>query len=182
MLAQEVARKYSQALFLAAKEKGLIDKAYEQFSDLKAFLETDPTLLNFLNAPQVLDEHKLALVRNVFSTRLERLFVEFLIVLVMKRRICFLVEVIDDFSRLVEAEKGIGRATITTATPLNETERRNLITRLAAKTNLKIELEEKIDTGIMGGMIVILHNEIIDGSVRRELDLLEEQLTKVKVV
>ena len=182
MLAQEVASKYAQALFATAKEKGQIDKAYEQFSDLKAFAESDALLLNFLNAPQVLDERKLALVRNVFGERMERLFVEFLNVLVEKHRIAFLPEVIDEFTRLVEAEKGIGRATIITATPLNEKEKSHLVTKLTAKTGLKIELEERVDPDILGGMIVILHNEIIDGSIRRDLDLLEEQLAKVKVV
>ena len=182
MLAQEVARKYAQALFGAAKEKGLIDKAYEQFNDLKAFIASDSSLLDFLNAPQVLDEQKLALVRNVFRERIEQLFVEFLIMLVEKHRIAFLPEIIDEFTRLVEAEKGIGRATVITATPLNEKEKSDLVTKLTAKTGLKIELEEKVDPDILGGMIVILHNEIIDGSVRRGLDLLEEQLTKVKVV
>jgi len=182
MLAQEVARKYAQALFGTAKEKGLIDKAYEQFNDLKAFLASDSTLLTFLKAPEVLEERKLALVRNVFRERIEQLFIEFLIVLVEKHRIAFLPEVIDEFTRLVEAEKGIGRATVITATPLNEREKSDLVTKLAAKTALKIELEEKVDPDILGGIIVILHNEIIDGSVRRGLDLLEEQLVKVKVV
>jgi len=182
MLVQEVATKYAHALFLAAKEKGLIDEAYEQFTDLKTFITSDATLLNFLNAPEVPEEHKLALVRNVFSSRIEQLFVEFLVVLVDKHRIAFLPDVIDEFTRLVEAEKGIGRATVITATPLNETDRNNLAVKLATKTGLKIELEEKVNRDILGGMIVILHNEIIDGSVRRDLDLLKEQLDKVKVV
>lgn len=182
MLAQEVASKYAQALFAAAKEKGLIDKAYEQFNDLKVFLASDSTLLTFLKAPEVLEEHKEALIRDVFRERIEQLFIEFLVVLVTKHRIAFLPEVIDEFTRLVEAEKGIGRATIITATPLNETKKNDLVTKLTAKTGLKIELEEKVDPDILGGMIVILHNEIIDGSVRRDLDLLKEQLDKVKVV
>ena len=101
MLAQEVASKY----------------------DLKAFLASDSTLLTFLKAPEVLEEWKLALVRNVFRERIEKLFIEFLIVLVEKHRIAFLPEVIDEFTRLVEAEKGIGRATVITAAPLNETEK-----------------------------------------------------------
>ncbi len=182
MLAQEVARKYARGLFLAAKEKDLIDKAYEQFTDLKSYLDSDDTLLNFLKAPHVLDEHKLALVRDVFSERIDRLFVELLVVLVVKHRIGFLPDVIDEFTRLVEAEKGIGRATVLTALPLTESERVSLIDRLTAKTDLKIVLEEKIEPDVLGGMIVILHDEIIDGSVRRSLDLLNEQLAKVKVV
>ncbi|MEW5994180.1 MAG: ATP synthase F1 subunit delta [Candidatus Zixiibacteriota bacterium] len=181
MLAQEVARKYSHALFLAAKDRNLLDRAYEQLNDLKAYLEMDRTLLNFLEAPQVLDEHKLALVRDVFSNRLDQLFVEFLLVLVEKHRIAFLPEVIDEFARLVEAERGIGRATILTAVSLTDTERSRLTEKLAAKTGLEIVLEERVDPDIIGGVIVILHNEIIDGSVRRGLDVLREQLSKVRV-
>jgi len=182
MIAQEVARKYAQALFMAAKGKGVIDDAHVQLEDLKKLIEKDDNLLNFLNAPQVLDEHKLELLRNVFSERLHRLFVEFLIVLVDKHRISYLHEIIDDFIRLVEAEKGEARVTVITAHPLTDDQRNNLIKKLITKTSLKITLEEKIKPAIMGGMIVIMHNEIIDGSVRHGLDMIEEQLAKLKVV
>jgi len=181
MIAQEVAKKYAHALFFAARDKGLIDAAYEQLDDLKAFVQKDPTLLRFLSAPQVLEDHKLALVRTAFGPRLERLFVEFLIVLVNKHRVAHLAEIIDEFLRLVEAEKGIGRATVITAGPLDEQQRAELIRRLAAKSGLTIQIEEKVDPQILGGMIVIMHNEIIDGSVRHGLDLIEDQLAKVKV-
>ncbi|MBW1792764.1 MAG: F0F1 ATP synthase subunit delta, partial [Deltaproteobacteria bacterium] len=182
MIAQEVARKYAQALFMAAKDKGVIDDAHVQFEDLKKLIEKDDTLLNFLNAPQVLDENKLELLRNVFSDRLHRLFVEFLVVLVDKHRMGYLHEIIDDFIRLVEAEKGVARVTVITAHPLTDEQRSDLRAKLIAKTNLKITLEEKVKPAIMGGMIVIMHNEIIDGSIRHGLDMIEEQLAKVKVV
>ncbi len=182
MLAQEIATKYSHALFLSAKEKGLIDKAYDQFKDLKAFIVSDSTLLNFLKAPQVLDEHKLTVVRDVFSNRIERLFVEFLVVLITKHRIAFLPEIIEEFTNLVEAEKGIGRVTVTAAVPLSDAEKNDLVTNLAAKTGLKIKLEEKVDPNILAGLIVTMRDEIIDGSVRRGLNLLEQQLAKVRVV
>jgi len=182
MITQEVARKYAQALFMAAKGKGVIDEAHVELEGLKKIIESDDTLLNFLNAPQVLEEHKLELLRNVFSKRLHRLFVEFLIVLVDKHRISYLHDIIDDFIRLVEAEKGEARVTVITAHPLTDDQRSKLIAKLITKTSLKITLEEKIKPAIMGGMIVIIHNEIIDGSVRHGLDMIEEQLTKVKVV
>lgn len=181
MLSHEVAKKYAGALFLSVKEKNLFDAAYEQFNQLKVLVAKDKSLVNFLSAPQVTDENKKKLIRDVFSSRLERLFVEFLVVLVDKNRINFLVEIIDEFDRLVEAERGIGRATVITALKLNDAERSSLINKLAAKTNLEIILEEKVDPSILGGMIIVLHNEIIDGSIRHELDLLEEQLSKVRV-
>jgi len=181
MIAQEVARTYAQALFMSAQVKSLVDSGYEQLGQLRVSLEKDPTLLNFLNAPQVLDEHKLALVRDVFTSRLERLFVEFLVVLVQKHRVGYLIGIIDEFARLVEAEKGIGRVTVIAAVPLTDSERDSLRTKLAAKLKLTIEFEEKLDKSIIGGVIVITHKEIIDGSVRHGLELLEDQLSKVKV-
>ncbi len=182
MIAQEIARRYARALFLSTREKGLIDTAFEQFGDLGKYLDDDTSMLTFLNDPRVTEENKRSLVRDVFGNRMERPFVEFLIVLIDKNRIEFLPVIIDEFIRLVEAEKGIGRVTVVTSVPLADAERPTLIERLAQKTGLKIELEQKVDPSILGGLIVILHHEIIDGSVRHGLDLMRERLRKVRVL
>ncbi len=181
MLAQEVAKKYAGALFMASKDKGLLDTAAEQFKSLGEVVSRDNMLLNFLSAPQVLDENKHAVIRDVFGSRMNRMFVEFLLVLIEKGRVGFLPEVIDEFTRMYEAEQGLGRITAITAIRLNDAERADVIRKMAARTGLKILLEEKVDPSILGGMILILHNEIIDGSVRRGLDLVANDLTKVRV-
>lgn len=181
MLAQQVAQRYAHALFDAAKDKGLLDLGYEQMAEVGKLVRLDRTLLSFLTAPQVLDEHKVELIRTVFCKRLHQLFVEFLVVLVDKHRVGYLAEIIDEFIDRVEQAKGIGRAKVITAVPLSAKERENLSVRLAAKTGLKIRLEERVDPAILGGMIVVMHNEIIDGSVRHGLGLIEDQLMKVKV-
>lgn len=181
MLAQQVAKKYSTALFELAFEKKLLDVAWDQFNSLAEFLRKDRTFLDFMEAPQVSDEKKLALVEKVFADRLEATFYDFLLVLVRKRRVKFLPEIIEHFDRLVRAEKGIARATCITAREITEAERRELVERLQRKTSTKIELEEKIDRSILGGMIVMLHNQIIDGSISHGLNLLKNRLMKVKV-
>ena len=181
MLAQEIGHKYAHALFMSAKQKNLLELADEQFLALKQILAHDRSLQSFLDAPQVPDDKKEGLIRKVFEGRMERLFVEFLLVLMEKHRINFLPEIIDEFDRLVKAEKGVARVTVITALPLSSSEEQALIKRLASKTGLTIELEKKIDAAILGGTIVIMHNQIIDGSVRHGLDRMREQLEKVKV-
>ena len=181
MLAPEVAKKYAHGLFLAAKDKNLTDQTFQELAALQKYLKSDSTLLNFLVAPHVLDGHKRALVRDVFGSRLHELLIQLLELLVRKHRIGFLPEIIDEYVRLTEAERGVGRATVITAIPLTDSERARLTQKLAAKTSLKIQLEPKVDPQIIAGVIVIMHNEIIDGSVRRQLDLVREQLTKVRV-
>lgn len=181
MLSQEVAKIYANALLLSVVEKGMIDVGYDQFKSFKELVAKDKTLVHFLASPQVLDENKKSLIRDVFSSRIEKLFVEFLVVLVNKNRVNFLPEIIDEFTRLIEAERGIGRVSVITAVPLIEDERIKLKDRMQKKTNLDIILEEKVDPSIIGGMIIILHNEIIDGSISHGLNTVEEKLSKVRV-
>jgi F-type H+-transporting ATPase subunit delta len=181
MLAPEVAQKYGSALFMSVKEKNLLDKADEQFLALKELLAKDRSLLDFLNAPQVPDDQKLALIHRIFDSRMERPFVEFLLVLLDKHRINFLSEIVDQFDRLVKAEKGIAKVTVITAVPMSSGEEQGLMSTLAKKTGLKIELDRRVDPAIIGGAIIIMHDRIIDGSVRHGLNLIEEQLEKVKV-
>lgn len=181
MLVQEVSRTYAQALFDSAKSKGLIDEAGEHLNDLRQYLAHDPALSNFLRSPRVLESDKRGLLRKAFASTMPRLLVEFLIVLVDKKRAVYLTEIIDEFIRLVEAENGIARATVITAKALEESDRQRLIEKLSAKTSMQVHIEEKVDTSIIGGVIVILHNEIIDGSVQHGLNLVREQLSKVRV-
>ena len=181
MLAPEVAHKYGTALFMSAKAKGLLDACDTQFLALKELLAKDRSLLNFLNAPQVSDDKKIALIHTVFDSRMERPFVEFLLVLMDKHRINFLPEIVDQLDRMVKVEKGIAKVTVYTAVPLDEKERAGMIAAMAKKTGLKIELDARVDPAILGGVIIIMHDQIIDGSVRHGLNLIEEKLEKVKV-
>lgn len=181
MIAQEVAGRYARAFFGAVRDKNLIDVTHEQVEGLNTIISKQPEMMKFLNSPQVPESDQKALIRDVFGSRMEQLLVEFLIVLVEKNRFNFLPEIMDEFRRQVEAHNGIGRVTVITALKLEETERSELISRLGTKTGLKIVLEEKVDPRIIGGMIVVMYNEIIDGSVRYGLEKVEEQLAHLRV-
>jgi len=181
MLAQEVARKYARALFLSTCEHGLIDQAHDQFAGLRDLFAGDRSLLTFLVSPRVDVAQKQEVIRTVFGGRLERLFVEFLSLLVKKHRSTFLPDIIDELHRLVEFKKGISRVTVITAVPLLPEEDKRLLAQLAKRESGTIVLEKAVDPSIMGGMIVVMHDQIIDGSVRHDIRNIEEMLEKVKV-
>jgi F-type H+-transporting ATPase subunit delta len=181
MLAQQVAKKYSTALFNIVREKQLVDQAFEQFEQLDNLIKKDESLLQFLLAPHILDQDKISLVKEIFGTRLEPLFLQFLLVLIDKNRIGFLHEIIEEFRAKVAEARGIIVAKVTTSLPITDQARAKLIDKLHARTGKTIELEEKVDRKIMGGMVVILKDQIIDGSVKHNLSLLRDELMKLKV-
>jgi F-type H+-transporting ATPase subunit delta len=65
--------------------------------------------------------------------------------------------------------------------PLTADEQAKITARLEQKTGRKIILVSKVDPSTLGGMIVLVEGEIIDGSVRHGLDQIRDQLDKVKV-
>jgi len=181
MLAQKVARKYAKALFLSIKERNLIDQAYEQFQSLQQVIDTDPGILHALTGPRIPLEEKIGLIKRIFGSVMNPLHVEFLSVLTRKRRIGFLPEIADELGRLIETEKDIGRVTVTTAVELLPSEEERLRKSLEARSGQTILLEKRVDPYVLGGMIVMMDGEVIDGSVRHGLNMLGEQLAELKV-
>ena len=181
MIAHEVAQKYSTALFNIVQEKGLVDQASEQFEKLDELINKDETLLQFLLAPHILDQHKLAMVEDVFKERLEPLFLEFLLLLVRKHRVGYLHDIIEAFRKKVAFARGEEKAFVITAMPLSGDERTRLVEKLNTKSKMTVTIEERVDPTIIGGVIVIMGDQIIDGSVRNNLSLLKEELMKMKV-
>jgi F-type H+-transporting ATPase subunit delta len=181
MLAQQIGKRYATALFELAREKNLLDQAWEEFDALAEYFRKDHTFIDFISAPQISSEDKAALIKKVFQNRMEKPFYDFIRFLTEKHRIKYLPEIIDEFDHLVRAERGIVRVTCITTYPITGDARALLLQRLTAKTGLKIELEEKIDRSIIGGMVIILRDRIIDGSLRFALSQLKNRLMKVKV-
>ncbi|HEX2897720.1 MAG TPA: ATP synthase F1 subunit delta [candidate division Zixibacteria bacterium] len=181
MMSREVAKKYANALYLAGKEKNIITEIYEQLTYLGQIAHSEKAFLEFLKSPRNTEKDKKSFVSAVLQKRVHAIIVQFLYILLEKHRIKYLREIIDEFDRLVEAERGIGRATVISATPLTESEKRELTNKLSSKLNLKIKLETEIDPSLMGGAIIFTHDQIIDGSVKHGLDLLEQSLNKVRV-
>jgi F-type H+-transporting ATPase subunit delta len=148
---------------------------------LRSLIEKDARLLNFLVAPQVLTEHKINLLKTLFTARLSQPLLSFLLLLIEKGRIEFLGEIAVEFEKLVEEHHGLIRARVTTAVPLDDNYKQMLKSKLEAGSGRKIELVHKIDKSIIGGIIVQLNYKIIDRSIRYRLDTLRHDLMALKV-
>lgn len=72
--------------------------------------------------------------------------------------------------------KGVKLAEVTTARNLGREEESKLIRELNEYVGGQVELKKKIDEGVVGGVLIRIGDELIDGSVRRNLKDLKEQL------
>ncbi len=176
-----VSRCYAQALFNVALSRSTVDIISSEITQLKSFNDKDARFGNFLDAPQVLTEHKIAMVKALFTTRLSPSLLSFLLLLIEKGRVDHLGEIAREFEKLVRTHKGLIRARVTTAVFLDEVYKKRLRDRLENLTGKKVEILYKIDHSIIGGIIVQLEHKVIDRSVRNVLDNLRHELLAVKV-
>jgi len=167
-----VARRYAEALFNIARMRETVDIIGSELFQLKSFSDKDKRFIGFLQAPQVLTEHKMALVKLLFTTRLSPSLVYFLFLLIEKGRVNLLSSIAREYEKLLESYKGVIKARVTTAVHIDQEYKNKLTEKLERLTGKKIELIHRIDRRIIGGIIVQLDYQVIDRSVRSLLDSL----------
>lgn len=87
-------------------------------------------------------------------------------------------EIDREFTTVEKRVKGIKTAEVSSARPLSESEQALLVRELNDYLGGKVELKQKIDAGILGGVIVQVEDKLIDGSIRGNLQNLRNNLTQ----
>ena len=74
--------------------------------------------------------------------------------------------------------RGVELARVTAARKLSPEEEKNIIGELNEYVRGEVELATKVDEGLIGGIVVRIKDELVDGSIRKNLDDLKEELIK----
>jgi F-type H+-transporting ATPase subunit delta len=176
-----IAARYAESLFAAAKAQRTLDETLEQLSFLGRLLREQPDLQEFLFNPDVEPADKVeVLVRGVKGgwSDLVQAFVR--MVLSMDRAES-LPGIAEAFREAVDHHQGRVRVVVRSARPLPEEVVKRLRQSLERREGKVVALETDVDPALIGGVQILLDHRLIDGSVRRQLDELREQLTSVRV-
>jgi F-type H+-transporting ATPase subunit delta len=182
MLRTGIAQRYAKALFQAALDAGVADEVFGDAESLAAVMSESPMLQNFLGSPQVPTEDKHLLLDKALGGRAHKLFLDFLHVLMDKKRIMFARDIAQAYRYLYEKHKGIVQVKAITAVPLEDPQKEKLVRKLEEQTKKTIQLTHIVDPNILGGMILKMEDRLIDGSVRYQLEELKRRLMETKVM
>ncbi len=174
----KVATRYAGALFASAHEIGVVDGVAESYAAILALVAGNRDLGIFMESPQVATQEKKDLIKTVFGEHIEPVLLHFVYLLIDKNRIENFRDIGEEFAALVEAERGIVRAQVTTAVNLADDLADQLKAKLAAQTGKTIILEKRVDPAVLGGVKVTMGDNVLDGTVRTNLDLLRKTLEK----
>jgi F-type H+-transporting ATPase subunit delta len=182
MIRSGIAHRYAKALFQAALQAGVADEVSGDLQGFLRLMSEMPQIRNFILSPQVSTEDKHALITKAFGGRAHELFVDFLRLLIDKKRIVAATDIAEAYSEIYQRHKGMIAVKAITAVPLKDQERQKLLRTLERKSNKTIRLTQAVDPDIIGGMILVMEDKVIDGSVRHELEQLRRRLRETRVI
>jgi F-type H+-transporting ATPase subunit delta len=182
MMRSGIAHRYARALFQAALDAGALDEVSGDVEGLLDLASRVPRLREFLLSPQVSAEDKHALVKRALEGRAHGLFVDFLLLLIDKKRIVYMLDIAEAYRDVYRKHKGMATVKAITAVPLDEGQRRRLLGILEERTHKVISLTQVVDPDILGGMILMIDDKVLDGSVRHQLERLRRRLLATRVI
>lgn len=174
-----IANRYSKALFDAGLDLEKTDVFYEELVSIRTILEEEEELMNLLGHPRVTYENKKTVVKNIFQNRISQEIINFLYIIIDKRRQDSIFAIIDGYNELYYEANNILDMTATTAVTMDQAHREKLIANLEASLDKKIRLTNLVDEKILGGVILEANNMRIDDSILGKIDAMRHKLDSI---
>ena len=175
MNSSRVARRYAQAAFGIALEQNALDDWHR---DLELFsrVMSDTRVSAALESGRISVEEKRSLLDSAFG-ELAEMRRSFLLLLAIRRRLSYAGQITAEFGRLMNEHRRITVATVTTAIPLDDDSRVQVRQWLAKATERDVNLEETVDEGILGGVVVQIGDRRFIASLVDQLEALRERMS-----
>jgi F-type H+-transporting ATPase subunit delta len=178
---ETIARNYAAALFdLAQKHEGL-EVFAEGVDIVVGLVDKNPSFRMFLETPRIADQDKKDLLKKVFSEALPKSLLNFLQVMVDKRRQRLLGLVGEEFHALLDEHMGRTHVTVTVARALDAGAMSELSKKLSVLLGKEAIPHVRIKPEILGGVHLKTGDTVYDGTLRRRIKQLRRQLVNAEL-
>jgi F-type H+-transporting ATPase subunit delta len=165
--------RYAAALFDLAREGKSLDTVETNLKTLESALDQSNDLKRLVTSPLVGRDAAVAAIKAVGAElKLDGLTINFLGVLARNRRLRQAPAVITAFRAMAANYRGETTAHVTTAHPLSADQVTALKAKLKTRVGRDVAVDLKTDPAILGGLIVKIGSQMIDGSIRTKLNTL----------
>ena len=169
-----IARPYAEALFQASRAD-LSGTA--QWLDALGVVGADEQLLQFAANPKVTDTQVYDLVAQVAGVQLPATGQNFLRTVVENARLAALPEIASQFRALKNAQSGTSDAVVYSPFPISADDLSKVSAALEKRFGSKLSVSVQEDGSLIGGIRVVVGDEVLDTSVKARLEQMKVALT-----
>jgi F-type H+-transporting ATPase subunit delta len=166
----EQAQTYAKAVYQSA-----LDAWLKHLSAARVALEMDEAVRARAASPHLAD--RLAAAAAITPPDAPQEVRNFLSLLADKGHLSILSDIVADLGRLMRRGPNVRVARVVSALPLAEDEAAQLRAKLLARFGGDLEFDFRVDPGILGGVVVQVGDQVIDGSLAGKLTAMKAALT-----
>ena len=174
MVDSRAASRYVKSLLGLAVEKNALEAVHSDMLLFSKVVDENRAFELMLNNPIIKHDKKREILERIFQGKVHPLTLAIFDVITRKNREPLLPGIAKEFHTAYNVYKGIGKAFITTAVPLDVELRNqfeNIVKKLSETDN--VELTEKVDKEMIGGFILNVGDRQIDTSIKNKLKALK---------
>lgn len=176
-LSQSMVEPYAEALMAIAQDQNLITDFGNDVQLISNTLKESPDLQRVLTAPLIPADAKKDLLNGVFKGKINPIIVNFLSLLVDRKRILLLESICSQFQTLLRNQNRIALAEVIAAVAPSDRQLETLKIKVQELTGAAgVELEIKVNPDLIGGVIIKVGSQVIDASIRGQLRRLTSSL------
>nr|YP_010851410.1 ATP synthase CF1 subunit delta [Echinothamnion hookeri]WGH14372.1 ATP synthase CF1 subunit delta [Echinothamnion hookeri] len=169
-LKEKIAVPYAEALIDHAQSVDLLIEATKDLSSISTVLSESKDLQMLLNNPLVSGFIKKEILKQLFENQINTFVMNFLLVLVDRRRISFFNSILEKYLELVYLLESTTIAELYSVVDINEVQQESLIQKIKAITNShQVKLIISKDVDLIGGFVLKIGSKIIDASLSGKL-------------
>lgn len=172
----KISVRYSRALFQIAVEKNLLDKISSDMLFIGEVCKISE-VKEVLESPIIVPSKKRAIFHSFLEKNVENITLSLIDLLIKNGRESFLPAVVRVFRDETLKYRGITEACLTTAVPVNDKTRKEITEMIFSIFKTQVELKETVDKEVIGGFILKINDNFIDGSVRNKLRKIRKELS-----
>jgi F-type H+-transporting ATPase subunit delta len=170
--------RYAKSLLTLAIEQNVLEEAYRDIKLLADICSQNRDFVVFLKSPIIKSDKKIKVINAVMNGRLSPITDGFIKIITNHVREGLLVEIVESFVAQYKEHKKIAVAEVISATKLDDVQRKKIAEAVKKAVGREVELTEKINENIIGGLIVRVGDQQFDASISRKLKELKKGFSK----
>ncbi|HRD92613.1 MAG TPA: F0F1 ATP synthase subunit delta, partial [Accumulibacter sp.] len=159
-----IARPYAEAVFRVALEDKALTVWSERLSMLSA-IAGDSQMRSCIGNPELSAAQKSELFKSLAGQTLAQREANLIDVLAANERLSALPEIADLFEALKAGQEGVKEATIYSAFPVDEEQRKGLLADLEERFKTRLTADVVVDQSLIGGVKIVVGDQVLDTSV-----------------
>ena len=176
VMSEELIHGYAKALFTVVQDEGEIDRVEDELFRFGKLLETNNELKQALSDQSIDSAQRKKVLDELLADKVSPHTLGLLGFVVDQGRGRQLPQILTELSHLAAEAKDSVVAEVRSAIALDDAQKQSLAQALSKATNKKVEVKVIVDESLIGGIVAKVGDTVIDGTVKRRLEQLKEQV------